>query len=248
MVKQKYFLEIAFDGTQYHGWQIQSNKKTVQGTITSILSKLYNEEIKIVGCGRTDSGVHAKQYFFHFETNKERKKLFDSIKIMFPKDINLLKIHEVDSDCHTRYDATERSYTYYLHQKKNIFKQYYSLGENLKDLNIEEITKACKLFTQEDNYKQLSKNNPKLNSYTSKVINAEWQISKDKTEATFQVTSNRFLHNQIRRMVGVLLNIGIEKTSVSELEQAMKEDLILRLNDSVPPHALFLHSIKYPYI
>lgn len=248
MNKKRYFLEIAFDGTNYHGWQIQPNKKTVQGTISKIISKLYDEEVKIAGCGRTDSGVHAKQYFFHFDTTKERKNLFVSVKLMFPNDIQLINIHKVDLKAHTRYDATERSYTYYLHQNKDIFKRYYSLGDNLVDLDINAIKAACTLFTQESNYKHLSKNNPQLESYTSKVIKAEWKMSSDKTEAIFQVTANRFLHNQIRRMLGVLLNIGKGKTDLAELANALKHDIPLKHNDSVSPNGLFLHSIKYPYI
>ena len=245
---KRYFLKIAFDGSNYHGWQIQANHNTIQETITKILCQLFDEKIKIVGCGRTDTGVHAKQYFFHFDTSKERKKLFDSIKIMFPKDIQLLNIYEVDIKSHARYDAIERSYTYNLHQKKDIFKRHFSLEEDLKNLNIDAINKACILFVQETNYQQLCKNNPNAKNYISKIKKAEWKISSDKKQASFHITANRFLHNQIRRMLGVLLNIGKGKVSLEELENALKNNTTLKYNDTTPPNGLFLHSIKYPFI
>lgn len=245
---KRYFLEIAFDGTNYSGWQIQPNKKTIQETIKKLLSQLFNEEIKITGCGRTDTGVHAKQYFLHFDTSTTRETLFDRIKLMLPKDISLIKIIEVSKESHSRFDATERSYTYYLHQKKNIFKRYFSLGENIENLNNELILEACKIFTKYSNYKQLSKNNPTINNYISKVSKAEWKISRSGGDVEFSVTANRFLHNQIRRMLGVLLNIGKGKVSLEELENALKNNISLKYNDAVSPNGLFLHSIKYPFI
>ena len=247
-MKKRYFLEIAFDGTNYFGWQVQPNKKTVQQTIQEIVSKLFNEEIKIVGCGRTDSGVHAKQYFLHFDTTNKRTKIIDSLKLMFPNDIQLINVYEVDNEAHARFDATERSYSYYLHHKKDIFKRYFSLDEDLQVLDEKAIKQACKLFTKESNYKHLSKNNKQIDNYISKVSKAEWIFSEDKTQAVFHVTANRFLHNQIRRMLGVLLNIGKGKIYLKELENAFQKDIPLKINDSVLPKALFLHSIKYPFI
>lgn len=245
---QRFFVEIAFDGTNYFGWQIQPNHTSVQEKLQEILSKIYNTEINIVGCGRTDTGVHAEQYFFHFDAPIERLRLKDSLNLMLPEDISLLAIHRVEATAHARFDATSRSYTYYLHHRKDIFNRHYSLATNLVDLDIEKINAACEVFLREKNYLPLCKKNPELNNHLSDVQQVSFLLSEDKKTAVFKVTANRFLHNQIRRMVGALLNIGIGKLEVAELEFAMQNDTILKRNDTVSAHALFLHSIKYPYI
>lgn len=247
-MNKRYFLEIAFDGANYFGWQIQPNHISVQEKITKVLSSLYNEPIKIVGCGRTDTGVHAKQYFLHFDAPSERTNIFESIKLMFPEDIQLLSVYEVDQEAHARFDATERSYTYNLHQKKNIFKRHFSLGVNLQNLDLEKINQTCEVFLRQTNYACLCKKNPELKDYVSKVKVAKWVMSEDKQSASFSVTANRFLHNQIRRMVGALLLVGNNKLTVAELELAMQNNHSLKYNDTVKAKALFLHSIKYPYI
>lgn len=245
---QRFFVEIAFDGTNYFGWQIQAKQVSVQGKMQEILSKIYNTEITITGCGRTDTGVHAQQYFFHFDAPFERQRLKESLTLMFPNDISIIEIYEVKHDAHTRFDATSRSYTYHLHHKKDIFNRHYSLDTNLKDLDAEKINAACQVFLKEKNYLPLCKKNPELSNHLSDVSQVSFLFSEDKTKAVFQVTANRFLHNQIRRMVGALLNIGNGKLEVAELEFAMQNDTLLKLNDTVSAHALFLHSIKYPYI
>lgn len=247
-MNKRYFLEIAFDGANYFGWQVQPNHISVQEKITKVLSSLYNQPVKIIGCGRTDTGVHAKQYFLHFDAPIERKNIFESIKMMFPEDIQLINVHEVHAEAHARFDATERSYTYHLHQKKNIFKRHYSLGVDLKKLDLDKINKACEVFLRQTNYACLCKKNPELKDYISKVSVAKWTITDDNETAQFSVTANRFLHNQIRRMVGALLLVGSNKLSISELESAMENNNSLKYNDTVKANALFLHTIKYPYI
>tara|TARA_B110000037_G_scaffold217941_1_gene279974 strand:+ start:4152 stop:4895 length:744 start_codon:yes stop_codon:yes gene_type:complete len=247
-MNKRYFLEIAFDGASYFGWQIQPNHISVQEKISNILSSLYNQPIKIVGCGRTDTGVHAKQYFLHFDAPIERQNIFESIKLMLPEDIQLIKFHTVSQEAHARFDATERSYTYHLHQKKNIFKRHYSLGINLNKLDLAKINQACEVFLNQTNYACLCKKNPALKDYISKVKIAQWTMSDDNETASFSVTANRFLHNQIRRMVGTLLLVGAGKITVSALESAMQNNIPLKHNDTVKANALFLHSIKYPYI
>ncbi|MFT4644581.1 MAG: tRNA pseudouridine38-40 synthase [Planctomycetota bacterium] len=247
-MNKRYFLEIAFDGANYFGWQIQPNHISVQEKISKILSSFYNQPIKIMGCGRTDTGVHAKQYFLHFDAPIERSNIFESIKMMFPVDIQLINVHEVNQEAHARFDATERSYTYHLHQKKNIFKRHYSLGVSLDKLDFDKINEACAVFLRQTNYACLCKKNPELKDYVSKVAVAKWSLSEVEKSAKFSVTANRFLHNQIRRMVGALLLVGSNKMDVSELESAMENNLSLKYNDTVKANALFLHSIKYPYI
>lgn len=247
-MNKRYFLEIAFDGASYFGWQVQPNHISVQEKISNVLSSLYNQPIKIVGCGRTDTGVHAKQYFLHFDAPIERQNIFESIKLMLPEDIQLINVHEVEPEAHARFDATERSYTYHLHQKKNIFKRHYSLGVSLNKLDLAKINQACEVFLKQTNYACLCKKNLALKDYISKVQIAQWTMSDDKETASFSVTANRFLHNQIRRMVGALLLVGTGKITVSELESAMQNNISLKHNDTVKANALFLHSIKYPYI
>lgn len=247
-MQQRYFLEIAFDGSNYFGWQIQPKHITVQATIEKVLTTLFNQPTAVVGCGRTDTGVHAQQYFAHFDAPIYRSKLFDRIKLMLPQDIQLLALHPVEPTAHCRFDATERSYTYYLHHKKAIFKRHYSLSTNLKALNEKAIQTACTIFLQERNYLPLCKKNMDLNNHFSEIKKVSFLFDETKETAEFSVTANRFLHNQIRRMVGALLDIGNGKLSTAELQTAMQQNQQLSINNTVAPHALFLHSIKYPYI
>lgn len=247
-MKQRFFIEIAYDGTNYFGWQIQAKQISVQEKIQAVLSKLYNEPIKIVGCGRTDTGVHAKQYFFHFDAPLEREKLKSSLKLMLPEDISLINVYKVAATAHARFDATERSYIYHLHHKKDIFKRHYSLSTDLKNLDLNKIKAACIVFQKEQNYLPLCKKNPSLEHHLSDVRAVNFSLNETKTEAIFEVRANRFLHNQIRRMLGALLNIGIGKITVAELESAMKNNGTLKFNDTVSPHGLFLQTIKYPFI
>lgn len=246
--KFRLFMELAYDGSAYCGWQRQLNVPTVQQTIEDLLSKIYNEKITVMGCGRTDSGVHASMYYAHINVPEIKEYLMKALEGQLPKDIVVRKIVEVSPDAHARFDATERSYTYKLHSVKDPFLRNWSLYTPLNKLDIALIRKACSIFEQYDNYLQLCKFNPELKEHTSKVKKAQWIELNDGKNVEFHVSANRFLHNQIRRMVGCLLDIGKGNISLDDLEQAMTNNIALKYNTKVGPQGLFLSDIKYPYI
>lgn len=245
---KRFFVEIAYDGTHYFGWQRQPDVLTVQQVIEETLSKLYAQEITIVGCGRTDTGVNAKQYFFHFDAPKERQNLAFILQKMFPSKIGVLGVHEVEPTAHARFDATERTYWYFLDENFDTFRRNQTWWYPLSTLNFDEIYKATKLFTQYKNYTALCRFNPELNNHDSYVTQAEWCYFKPEKRVIFKVKSNRYLRNQIRRMVGCLIDIGRGTLNVNELEQALKHGTEMKYNRAAPPQGLFLWQIKYPYI
>ncbi len=245
---KRLFLEISYDGTNYYGWQRQPDFISVQQAIEEVLSKLYNQAIYIVGCGRTDTGVHANQYFLHFDAPAERKNLKFILQKMLPKDIGILNIHEVAENAHTRFDATERTYWYFLDQDYDVFRRNQSWWYPLNELDFDKIYQACELFTSYDNYIALCRINPELKNHISKVSLAQWCYFKHEKRVIFKVKSNRYLRNQIRRMVGALVDIGRGKLSLEALEDALKNGTELKYNKSAPPQGLFLWEIKYPYI
>lgn len=245
---QRFFIEICYEGTNYFGWQRQPEFISLQQIIEETLSKLYATPITIVGCGRTDTGVHAKHYFFHFDAPKERPNLKFILQKMFPKDIGVLNVYPVAENAHTRFDATERTYWYFLDEEYDVFRRNQSWNYPLSELNFDLIYKACELFTQYDNYIALCRFNPELKNHLSKVSQAEWCFFEAEKRVIFKVKSNRYLRNQIRRMVGCLVDIGRGAITVEELEESLKNGTELKYNRSAPPQGLFLWQIKYPYI
>ena len=245
---KRLFLEIAYDGTNYFGWQRQPEFASVQEAIEQVLSRLYDQNIQVVGCGRTDTGVHAKQYFLHFDAPKHRENLAFILQKMFPSDIGILNIYEVQPEAHARYDATERTYWYFLDENYDVFRRNQSWWYPLSDLNTDLIYKACELFTQYNNYIALCRFNLELSNHLSHVSQAEWCYFKPEKRVIFKVKSNRYLRNQIRRMVGCLVDIGREKISLDELERALRDGTELKYKPTAPPQGLFLWNIKYPYV
>lgn len=245
---QRLFLEISYEGSNYYGWQRQPDFISVQQAIEEVLSKLYDEAVYIVGCGRTDTGVHAKQYFLHYDAPKDRPNLAFILQKMLPKDIGILNIHQVEANAHTRFDAVERTYWYFLDESYEVFRRNQTWWYPLSDLDFNLIQEACKLFTKYDNYIALCRFNPELNNHLSKVVQAEWCYFKPEKRVIFKVKANRYLRNQIRRMVGSLVDVGRGKISLEELELALKDGTPLKYNKAAPPQGLFLWNIKYPYI
>ncbi len=245
---RRLFIEITFDGSNYFGWQEQKHSSTVQETIQNILSTVYDQKIKITGCGRTDAKVHANQYFFHFDTSKKRAHLKSILNKMLPKDIYVKQCIPCSINQHARFDAAQRTYWYFLDGSYNVFRRNISWTLDLESLNHNLIHEACKLFLQHNNYKRLSKHNPENNNQLSDVTQAEWCYFKADNKAIFKVAANRFLHNQVRRMLACLINIGTAKISLKQLQEALNKETPLPYNNIAPPQGLFLWQIKYPFI
>lgn len=245
---QKIFLKLAYDGSNYNGWQRQANVPTVQEAIEEVLSHIYKEKITVMGCGRTDTGVHASLYYAHVELPDYREYLLKAMRHFLPEDILLYDIILVDEKAHARYDAQERTYEYKIHTEPNVFLRKYSLYQPVDNLDKLSIQNACRIFEKYENYRALCKESPDIKIHNSFVNKAEWIELNEGKNVVFEVSANRFLRNQIRRMVGTLIDIGLGKTTLEELENAMKKDIDLKYNTKVAPQGLSLTNIKYPFL
>lgn len=244
----RFFVEIEYDGTNFYGWQRQKEFISIQQAIEEKLSQLYNQPITIVGCGRTDTGVHAKQYFFHYDAPLERENLLFILQKMFPKDIGVKRIIPLAKEAHTRFDATTRTYWYFLDEIQDAFRRHYTWHYPLSELNQDKIQDAVTLFTQYHDYIALCRFNPELKNHHSYVKIAEWCYFPAEKRVIFKVASNRFLRNQIRRMVGCLIDIGRGTITIDELREALANGTPMKYNRAAPPQGLFLWKIEYPYL
>lgn len=243
----RYFIRFSYSGKNYHGWQIQPNKVTVQQTLSEALGLLLRQEIQLVGAGRTDSGVHARQMYAHFDS----EQLFDAelvvkrLNSLLPHDIAVQAIMEVQAEAHARFDATERTYKYYIHNQKNPFKEGISwyFGRNL---NISVMNLACKELFLHTDFQCFSKSNTDVFTYNCKIYNAYWiQQGED---VVFTITADRFLRNMVRAIVGTMINIGLGKISVEDFRQIIQSKNRQKAGFSVPAHGLFLEEVTYGYI
>jgi len=241
----RYFLELSYAGTNYHGWQIQPNARTVQETIEKALGLLLRIPVKIVGAGRTDAGVHARQMFAHFDTDKaiNPDDLTYKLNSFLPIDIAIHKIHPVTDEAHARFDATARSYQYFIHRYKDPF-----LTETswylAKDLDVDLMNRAAKILTQYKDFKSFSKTRTDVKTYLCDVRQAMWQ--KLDNQLVFNITADRFLRNMVRAIVGTLVNVGLHKISTDDFKQIIESRNRSNAGFSVPAKGLFLTEIVYP--
>ncbi|WP_207422282.1 tRNA pseudouridine(38-40) synthase TruA [Desertivirga brevis] len=245
----RYFIELAYNGTAYHGWQVQPNATSVQELLDKALSIFFRQKIETVGCGRTDTGVHATQFFAHFDLvdkiiSLEQKEI-NGINALLPFDIAVFRFIKVGGDSHARFDATSRSYQYHIHQEKNPFKHNHSWLVK-DDLDIEEMNKAAKILFQYIDFSCFSKSNTQVFTNNCKIIRAEWERTSN--GYVFHISADRFLRNMVRAIVGTLLEIGRDKLVVEDLHTIIKSKSRSNAGTSVPACGLYLTSICYPYI
>ena len=241
----RFFIELSYNGRDYHGWQYQPNAISVQEVIEQTLSTLFKEKISIVGAGRTDTGVHAQQMFAHFDATLDfsTEKLIFNFNSFLPKDIAIHNIFKVDNKAHARFDAISRTYKYIISLHKNAFSfnnAYYLKSE----LNVEKMNDAAKILLDYENFKCFSKSNTDVNTYNCKIIEAEWAGVKN--ELIFTIKANRFLRNMVRAIVGTMINIGSGKLNVEQLHDIIKSQDRTKAGASVPGYALYLTKIEYP--
>lgn len=241
----RYFLELSYNGKAYHGWQKQPNAISVQEVIEKALSTLLRETVAIVGAGRTDAGVHAKQMFAHFDTEHE----FDETNLKFklnsflPNDIAIQRVFKVTPKVHARFDALSRTYLYRVSLEKDVFNynSTYFFKSNL-DLNL--MNKAVKILFDYIDFECFSKTNTDVNTFNCSIMKAEW--TQHGNELHFVIKADRFLRNMVRAVVGTMINIGVGKIEVEELHNIIKSKSRSEAGFSVPAHALYLTKIEYP--
>lgn len=240
----RYFLDISYLGTQFHGWQIQPNGNTVQAEIEKALSTILKNEISILGSGRTDTGVHATQQIAHFDFQSpiEPSDLVYKMNSFLPKDISVNAIQLVGDETHSRFDAKKRTYHYHLHQAKNPFKTKSSYYFN-QPLNVDLIVEACEIIKGWQNFECFSKVHTEVNNFNCEIFNIDWV--KKKNSYLFVVSANRFLRGMIRAMVGTLLDVGVGKTSIAQFVQILESGDRQKAGRAVPAHGLFLERVEY---
>lgn len=241
----RYFIELSYNGEKYHGWQNQPNAISVQEVIEKALSTLLRTKISILGAGRTDAGVHAKQMFAHFDVENKLNTIELTFKLnsFLPKDIAIQKIHAVKDDAHARFDATGRTYEYLIVTEKNPF-QTQSAHLVHKDLNIDLMNEAAKeLFNYED-FKCFSKMHTDVKTYICKIEQAYWEQRNELL--VFTIRADRFLRNMVRAIVGTLLEVGLGKLSITAFKQIIESRNRGNAGTSVPGKALYLTAVTYP--
>jgi tRNA pseudouridine38-40 synthase len=241
----RYFFEITYDGTKYNGWQNQANALGVQQVVEETLSKLLRNEISIVGSGRTDTGVHCIQQFFHADIQSEmkQKEFLQRLNSFLPKDIAIRNVFPVTSDAHARYDARERAYEYHVTTRKNpllVGRAFYFF----KECEILLMNEAALLLVGEHDFTSFSKVKTDVNHFVCTIKKAHW--AKNGDLMIFSISANRFLRGMVRAIVGTLLEVGTQKISIKEFQAIVKSKDRKKAGMNVPPEGLYLTQVKYP--
>lgn len=247
-ILQRYFIQLSYNGTAYSGWQVQKNSAhTIQQIINEMLSKLLNEPTTVIGCGRTDTGVHAREYFAHFDSSadlmKEQNYWILKFNHALPKDIAIQKIYKVNEKANARYDAISRTYQYIITKKKDPFeieKACFLYG----NLNVADMNNAAKVLFEYNDFSSFAKSKTQNKTNICNLYKAEWKEEGDLL--IFTISANRFLRNMVRAIVGTLLDVGKGRLTIEELKKVIESKT--RSNAGLSAHAcgLYLTKVEYP--
>ncbi len=241
----RYFIQFSYNGKAYHGWQNQPNAITVQQVLENAFFTLLRSDVSLMGAGRTDAGVHAKQMFAHFDSNEinDITDLIYKLNALLPNDIAVQQIISVQPKAHARFDATSRTYEYWIVQDKNPF--YDDAAYYLKHpLDIIKMNQAAALLLQYEDFECFSKSNTDVHTYLCNITNAKWTMESELL--VFTITANRFLRNMVRAIVGTLLDVGIGKRTVEDVKAIINSKDRSNAGTSVPAKGLYLTEITYP--
>ena len=240
----RYFIELSYKGTNYHGWQIQPDASSVQEEITKALATILQEKILLVGAGRTDAGVHASQMFAHVDTVK---KLTDDyvhkLNAILPNDIVIKSIKEVSDDTHARFDAVSRTYEYRILLGRDPFLLETTWQLHQKNLQIEKMNEAANLLFKYEDFESFSKVKTDVNTFNCSIMKAVWTL-EDK-HLIFHIKANRFLRNMVRAIVGTLIEVGLGKKTVEDFRKIIESKKRSEAGLSVPAKGLFLTEVCY---
>jgi tRNA pseudouridine38-40 synthase len=249
---QRFFIELAYDGTNYHGWQSQHNAVSVQEVLNKALSTVLRQPIETLGCGRTDAGVHAKEFFAHFDAESMDYGQWStdygplrSINAILPDDIAIKRIIPVHAEAHARFDATLRSYEYHIHFAKDPFKNGYSwLLRDVPDPDL--MNQAAGIMMEYVDFSCFSKSNTQTKTNNCKISQAEWVQTGD--GIVFEISADRFLRNMVRAIVGTLLMVGHKEIEPEALRGIIESKNRSNAGASVPACGLYLTEVRYPYL
>lgn len=240
----RYFIELAYNGSDYHGWQIQPNANTVQAVLNKAISTILREEIMVTGAGRTDTGVHAEYFTVHFDSENEITfDLTEKLNRFLPNDIVIFGINKVSNDLHSRFDAISRTYKYRFTLNRNPF------FENLKTFihytpNIKQMNLACEILYKHIDFTSFSKVHTDVKTNNCNISFANW--NRENENLTFTITADRFLRNMVRAIVGTMLDIGKGNLSLIDFESLILSKNRSNAGNSAPAHGLYLTDIVYP--
>jgi len=243
----RYFIKFAYNGTNYHGWQYQPNASSVQETLVKAVSVILNETIELMGAGRTDTGVHAKIMFAHFDSNKtiDVATTIHKLNSFLPKDIVVFDIISVHDDAHARFDAVRRTYQYYINTEKDVFTHGQSWYYQTK-LDVALMNEAASVLLEHTDFQCFSKVNTDVNTFNCKITEAFWK--QENNALIFTISADRFLRNMVRAIVGTLINIGLHKITIADFNTIIKSRNRSEAGFSVPAHGLYLTDIRYEYL
>lgn len=258
---QRYFLEIAYDGTRYHGWQLQPNAIAVQQKLNEALATILRQPVETIGAGRTDTGVHARQLFVHLDTPQPpeggaevdgqssnstfRGLRIEALNALLPRDIAVKRIIPVHAEAHARFDATLRSYEYHIHFCKDPFRQNYS-WQIKGELDVELMNQAAQLMMEYTDFSCFSKSNTQVKTNNCKIVRAEWIRKSD--ALVFFISADRFLRNMVRAIVGTCMMVGRKEIAPEDIRQIIESKNRSNAGTSVPACGLYLTEVKYPYL
>ena len=240
----RYFIELSYKGTNYHGWQIQPDASSVQEEITKALATILQEKILLVGAGRTDAGVHASQMFAHVDTVKKLSNNYvHKLNAILPNDIVIKSIKEVSDETHARFDAVSRTYEYRILLGRDPFllETFWQLHQ--KNLQIEKMNEAANLLFKYEDFESFSKVKTDVNTFNCTIMKAVWTL-EDK-HLIFHIKANRFLRNMVRAVVGTLLEVGLGKKTVEDFRKIIESKKRSEAGLSVPAKGLFLTEVCY---
>jgi tRNA pseudouridine38-40 synthase len=239
------FRIVAYDGTNYHGWQIQPNGMSVQEALMRALSTFLRKKIEVVGAGRTDAGVHARLMVAHFDfdTELDGEVVTDKLNRLLPPDIAVYGVRRVKPEAHARFDATSRTYKYYIHTRKDPFRRGYS-WRIFQPLDFERMNEAAQTLFDYTDFTSFSKLHTDVKTNNCRIYKAGWEREGDVW--VFTIQADRFLRNMVRAIVGTLLEVGRGKLTVDGFRQVIEAKDRGRAGTSAPGYALYLVDVTYP--
>ena len=241
----RFFIEFSYNGSNYHGWQRQPFQTSIQERFEDCISKILSSNISLTAAGRTDTGVHAKKMFAHFDYDKEFDylKTIHNLNSFLPNDISVRNIFRVNDDDHARFSAISRTYRYVLISRKDPFmqKRAYLLKNKL---DIKKMNEACKYLLSNDDFKSFSKSKTDVKTYVCDIHEAYWTQVDDDT-FIFKIKANRFLRNMVRAIVGTLIEVGQNIITIDQFNDVILSKNRAKAGYSVPAHGLYLTDVEY---
>lgn len=243
----RYFAELSYKGTRYHGWQVQPNALTVQELLEKALATALRREVSTTGSGRTDTGVHALQQFAHFDLEEEDPSgMLSNVNALLPEDIAVRRFIRVHDGAHARFDAISRSYLYQMHFRKDPFLHRFS-WRTAKDMDLERMNRGAELIRAHTDFGCFCKSHSGAATTLCRVTRAEW-VTAGGDRLEFHITANRFLRGMVRAVVGTLLDLGRGKISLDGLKGILDQGDRRGAGEAVPPEGLYLSKVEYPYL